>query len=297
MLLGMRESEIDRAFDAIAEFAGVGAYINVPIKRYSSGMQLRLAFSVAAHLAADVMIIDEVLAVGDAEFQRKCLGAMRDVSRGGRTTLFVSHNMAAVESLCTRVMWLEKGEIKRIGKPDDIVREYLTAGMGELRSESAEQVLADRPRGWSDGGARLRSIGFQRVCESKGRSHWDVAFGEAFELALQFDIERPMETLVPAIGFRSERGEDVLTSHACDSGLIELPRGARGGRAVVRVEQPWLRPGTYFVEAALLSGTRLVDYVSDAAVLVVEDQAVEGAPPLQLKKGVVAPVWNWRYED
>jgi hypothetical protein len=122
-----------------------------------------------------------------------------------------------------------------------------------------------------------------------------VAFGEAFELGLQFQLERPMETLVPAIGFRSERGEDVLTSHACDQGLIELPRNTSSGRAVVRVEQPWLRPGTYFVEAALLSGTRLVDYVADAAVLVVEDHAVEGAPPLQLKKGVVAPVWHWRY--
>lgn len=297
MLLGMHKSDIDRAFDAITEFAGVGAYINVPIKRYSSGMQLRLAFSVAAHLAADVMIVDEVLAVGDAEFQRRCIGAMRDVSRGGRTTLFVSHNMAAVESLCTRVMWLEKGEIKRIGKPDEVVREYLTAGLGKLRSESAVQDLAARPRDSTDGGARLRSIGFQRVGESKGRSPWDVAFGEAFEVALQFELGRPMETLVPAIGFRSERGEDVLTSHACDQGLIELPRSATSGRAVVRVEQPWLRPGTYFVEAALLSGNLLVDYVADAAVLVVEDQAVEGAPRLELKKGVVAPVWDWRYGD
>ena len=139
------------------------------------------------------------------------------------------------------------------------------------------------------------SIAFHRMGEAKGRSPWDVAFGEPFELALQFELERPMETLVPAIGFRSERGEDVLTSHACDRGLMELPKGMTAGRAIVRVEQPWLRPGTYFVEAALLSGTRLVDYVADAAVLVVEDHAVEGAPPLQLKKGVIAPVWEWRY--
>jgi lipopolysaccharide transport system ATP-binding protein len=297
MLLGMREPDIDRAFDAIAEFAGVGPYIGVPIKRYSSGMQLRLAFAVAAHLAADVMIIDEVLAVGDAEFQRKCLGAMRDVSRRGRTTLFVSHNMAAVESLCTRVMWLEKGEIKAIGRPDEIVREYLTAGMADLRDQVAIHHLGDRPRGWQDGGARLEAIGFQRVGIADGRSAWDVGFGETFELALDFELERPLETLVPAIGFRSERGEDVLTSHACDRGLIELEPGMTRGRAIVRVEQPWLRPGTYFVEAALLSGTRLVDYVADAAVLVVEDWSVAGAPPLQLKKGIVAPVWEWRYVD
>lgn len=295
MLLGMRQTDVDGAFDAICDFAGIGAYINVPIKRYSSGMQLRLAFSVAAHLAADVMIIDEVLAVGDAEFQRKCLGAMRDVSRSGRTTLFVSHNMAAVESLCTRVMWLEGGKIRRIGEPDEVVRDYLTAGMAELRSEKAEQPLSDRPRSWVLGNGRLESLTFQRVGASMGRSPWDVGFGEAFELVLQFNLDRPMEGLVPGIAIRSERGEEVLTSHACDAQSLEMPAGTTTGRALVRLEQPWLRPGTYFVEAALLSGARLVDNVRDAAVLVVEDQAVEGAPPLSLKKGMVAPVWEWRY--
>jgi lipopolysaccharide transport system ATP-binding protein len=297
MLLGMRESDIDRAFDAITDFAGVGAYINVPIKRYSSGMQLRLAFSVAAHLAADVMIIDEVLAVGDAEFQRKCLGAMRDVSRRGRTTLFVSHNMAAVETLCTRVMWLENGKVKRIGAPNEVVRDYLTAGMSELRSESAEQRLGDRPRSWVLGNGRLESLTFQRLGDALGRSAWDVAFGEAFELQLDFALDRPMDGLIPGIAIRSDRGEEILTSHACDAGSLEMPPGSTTGRAIVRIAHPWLRPGTYFIEAALLSGARLVDNVRDAAVLVVEDQAAAGAPPLPLKKGVVAPVWEWRYAD
>jgi lipopolysaccharide transport system ATP-binding protein len=297
MLLGMREEDIDRAFDAIVEFAGVGPYIGVPIKRYSSGMQLRLAFAVAAHLAADVMIIDEVLAVGDAEFQRKCLGAMRDVSRRGRTTLFVSHNMAAVESLCTRVMWLDKGEVKAVGRPDEMVRQYLTAGMSELRSESATQTLADRPRSWVLGNGRLESVTFRRLGDPLGRSPWDVAFGEAFELEVEFELDRPMEGVVPGIAIRSDRGEDVLTSHACDAGSLEMPARSTRGRAVVRIEQPWLRPGTYFLEVGLLSGSKLIDNVRDAAVLVVEDLAVEGSPPLPLKKGVVAPVWGWRYVD
>jgi lipopolysaccharide transport system ATP-binding protein len=124
-LLGMAKTDIAKQFDKIVEFAGVAEYIDTPIKRYSSGMKLRLAFAVAAHLSADVMIVDEVLAVGDAEFQAKCLNVMRDGTRTGRTTLFVSHNMAAVENLCSRVMWLDQGVIVRTGKADAVVREYL----------------------------------------------------------------------------------------------------------------------------------------------------------------------------
>ena len=133
-LLGMAKQDIAKQFDKILEFAGVAEYIDTPIKRYSSGMKLRLAFAVAAHLSADVMIVDEVLAVGDAEFQAKCLNVMRDGTKTGRTTLFVSHNMAAVENLCSRVMWLDQGAIVRTGRAEEVVREYLggaitTAGM------------------------------------------------------------------------------------------------------------------------------------------------------------------------
>ncbi len=124
-LLGMTKSDIVKQFDKILEFAGVAEYIDTPIKRYSTGMKLRLAFAVAAHLSADVMIVDEVLAVGDAEFQARCLSVMRDGMKTGRTTLFVSHNMAAVENLCSRVMWLDQGSIVRTGKPEVVVREYL----------------------------------------------------------------------------------------------------------------------------------------------------------------------------
>jgi lipopolysaccharide transport system ATP-binding protein len=146
MLLGMPARAVDKAYDAICEFAGIGPYIDTPIKRYSSGMQLRLAFAVAAHLAADTMIVDEVLAVGDAEFQAKCTRTMREAAGRGRTTLFVSHNMAAVENLCTRVMWLERGRVMRIGAADEIVREYLsgaTASTGHV-SEYVARPLSIR---------------------------------------------------------------------------------------------------------------------------------------------------------
>ena len=125
-ILGMRKHEIDRKFDEIVDFSGVERYIDTPVKRYSSGMYVRLAFAVAAHLESEILIVDEVLAVGDAEFQKKCLGKMGDVSKGeGRTVLFVSHNMAAVEALCNKVITLEYGRIKEIGNPSKLIVNYL----------------------------------------------------------------------------------------------------------------------------------------------------------------------------
>src|SRR5512142_2201878 len=121
----MKKAEIARKFDEIVEFAEIARFLDTPVKRYSSGMYVRLAFAVAAHLEPDIMIVDEVLAVGDAEFQKKALGKMKDVSsQGGRTVLFVSHNMAAVETLCTKAILLEKGSIFDKGQPGWMVQQY-----------------------------------------------------------------------------------------------------------------------------------------------------------------------------
>ena len=143
-LLGMPKREIARKFEEIVEFAGVREYIDTPIKRYSSGLKVRLAFAVAAYLSADVMIVDEVLAVGDAEFQAKCMGTMQDGARTGRTTLFVSHNMAAVEGLCQRVMWLEKGQVRRVGPAGEVVREYLSGLAPEANGGRVFAANTDR---------------------------------------------------------------------------------------------------------------------------------------------------------
>ena len=124
-ILGMSKSEIDQKFDEIISFSGVGKFIDTPIKRYSSGMRVRLAFSVAAHLEPEILIVDEVLAVGDANFQKKCLGKMDDVAKSGRTVLFVSHNLESIISLCDRVIWIDDGEIKGDGNPLQIVNQYL----------------------------------------------------------------------------------------------------------------------------------------------------------------------------
>src|SRR3954462_7570107 len=148
-ILGMSRAEIRQNFDAIVEFAGIGRFIDTPVKRYSSGMFVRLAFAVAAHLEPAILIIDEVLAVGDVAFQAKCLGKMEDVARGGRTVLFVSHNMGAVKSLCTRAVTLDGGQVVCDSTPDIAIAEYLSRVTGgssshavlEPREDVAVQVL------------------------------------------------------------------------------------------------------------------------------------------------------------
>lgn len=141
-VLGMRKKEIDLKFDEIIEFSGISKHIDTPVKRYSSGMTVRLAFSVAAHLEPEILIIDEVLAVGDAEFQNKCLGKMNDVAMAGRTVLFVSHNMSAVRNLCTRSLLLINGTMSYDGSPDKAIERYLTKGSssGKLLTSNGFQV-------------------------------------------------------------------------------------------------------------------------------------------------------------
>jgi lipopolysaccharide transport system ATP-binding protein len=124
-ILGMARAEIRRKFDEIVAFAEIEKFLDTPVKRYSSGMYVRLAFAVAAHLDPEILLVDEVLAVGDAEFQKKCLGKMQDVSRSGRTVLFVSHNMGAIEALCSKAVYLFEGVLKAIGDPDELVKQYL----------------------------------------------------------------------------------------------------------------------------------------------------------------------------
>ncbi|HWI19291.1 MAG TPA: ABC transporter ATP-binding protein [Vicinamibacterales bacterium] len=135
-ILGMSRAETSRKFDEIVAFAEVEQFLDTPVKRYSSGMYVRLAFAVAAHLEPEILVVDEVLAVGDADFQKRCLGKMHEVSRGGRTVLFVSHNMAAIQALCSRAIWLESGTVAADGAVGDSVRRYLTSSANAARTES-----------------------------------------------------------------------------------------------------------------------------------------------------------------
>jgi lipopolysaccharide transport system ATP-binding protein len=140
-ILGMKRSEIDSKFDQIVDFSELEKFLDTPVKRYSSGMYMRLAFAVASHLEPEILVIDEVLAVGDVSFQRKCLGKMGDAAREGRTVLFVSHNMVAVQSLCTRAVWLEKGELHEDGKTSPVISNYLSATLAIPTEQVWEDIM------------------------------------------------------------------------------------------------------------------------------------------------------------
>ncbi|MCF8461075.1 MAG: ABC transporter ATP-binding protein [Flavobacteriales bacterium] len=177
-IMGMRRAEITRKLDEIIEFAGVQRYVNTPVKRYSSGMYVRLAFSVAAHLEPEVLIVDEVLAVGDAEFQKKCLGKMGEVSKTGRTILFVSHNMAAVKALCHNAILLENGTVTYSGTSEEVVNRYLSSS-GDNRYSVAWDDKESAP---GDDTARLKSVHLE--CNQRDVSLIDVTTD--FSFAIEF---------------------------------------------------------------------------------------------------------------
>ena len=201
-ILGMTRAEIRKKFDEIVDFAAVQKFIDTPIKRYSSGMYVRLAFAVAAHLDPDILVVDEVLAVGDSEFQKKCLGKMDDVSRReGRTVLLVSHNMGVITTLCPNTIWLHKGSIRDFGETRKVTGQYLAQ-----RMQNQEQVLDLQST------ARVRNRE-ERFCLE--RLEWlcdlPLRHGEAIKARIQFSTRMPVNHLVVGIGFSTIDGRRLLT--------------------------------------------------------------------------------------
>ena len=275
-ILGMRRSEIARQFDEIVAFAEVEEFLDTPVKRYSSGMHVRLAFSVAAHLEAEVLIVDEVLAVGDASFQKKCLGKMDDVSRSGRTVLFVSHNMAAVENLCSRGLLLEKGRLAHAGGVEDVVKRYL-----ETVGSEGPVDLTERTDRQGDG--RLR---FTRVAS-------DLKFGSPGEIVLNYSADRPLRNVEVSLGLFTIRGEGALFLGNALVGdeLTELPQD---GTIVCNFDKVPLLPGTYSVNVFGMVNGVLADWIIDAGRIEVSEGDFFGTGKLQSSGyGPVAVAHSW----
>lgn len=199
-VLGMAKRDIERKFDAIVDFSDVSRFLDVPVKRYSSGMQVRLAFSVAAHLDPQILVIDEVLAVGDAEFQSKCLGKMEDVSRHGRTVIFVSHQLAAVQRLCTRGVLLDTGRVTLAAGIDDVVASYVSS-----LARAATRPLPDRNDRRGDGALRFTSIAFLDGDDEPVNS---VTSGEPVSILVGYSLHSTVNTkhLLFALSIKDRSG-------------------------------------------------------------------------------------------
>jgi lipopolysaccharide transport system ATP-binding protein len=269
-ILGLRKREITARFDEIVEFSGVERFIDTPVKRYSSGMRLRLAFAVAAHLEPEILVIDEVLAVGDAEFQRRCLGKMGDVTGRGRTVLFVSHNLAALRSLCTRAVWLDAGRVAAEGAPQAVLDAYLAAA--EQRVELPLAQRRDRA-----GNGELR---FTRVVLRAGDAAREDArptTGRPLEIALAYTAASgaPLKTVRVAVLFLDAFGNRVLATDTrfLNADFRELPPA---GEIVCRIPDLPLATGHYQLNVWATVADEVADHVEEAIPLRVEDGDVFG---------------------
>jgi lipopolysaccharide transport system ATP-binding protein len=267
-ILGMRRTEIARKFDEIVDFAEIGQFLDTPVKRYSSGMYTRLAFAVASHLEPEVLLVDEVLAVGDAGFQKKCLGKMDEVSRAGRTILFVSHNMGAIKSLCQRAILLEKGRVVCDGSPGEVVNRYLAQEMEMARTG----IISETAPRFGSGMARLRSV---KITNTDGLAVSQLYFRQPFRVTVEVDVLKDMSDGVFEVSVSDLDGNHVICNMTTDGGSAPLEL-AKGRHTVsVEMENPLL-PRRYTLDLAVhRSDGSTEDYVQrtfDFAVLKVAEE-------------------------
>ena len=264
-ILGMTKKEITRKLDAIIAFSGVEKFIDTPIKRYSSGMRLRLGFAVAAHLDPDILLVDEVLAVGDAEFQKKCLRAMDDLHSGGRTVLFVSHNMAAVEHLCPRCIWIEGGTIREDGPSHEVIRHYLSAFVAPHEKGFDFSNISTR-RGQADG----QIIGLQYLDESN-KPKSVIRSGDKLTIRLKYRIHRPIPAAHFGLEVFTDLGTMVTSANTWMTGLQMpiLPVGT--GHVDLKIDFLNLMPRCYYLTLWLKSATgQMYDALEHCATMEVE---------------------------
>ncbi|MBY0549963.1 MAG: ABC transporter ATP-binding protein [Candidatus Obscuribacterales bacterium] len=229
-ILGMSKMEVARKYDDIVAFSEIERFIDTPIKHYSSGMHVRLAFAVAAHLEPEILLIDEVLAVGDAEFQRKCLGKMSSVVRGGRTILFVSHNLAAITQLSHRVAWIDGGQVRLIGPPHDVVAAYLQSGTAGFGQKSWSE--GDRP---GDEDVRLTGV---RLCSEDGRLDNSFEVNESFYIEVSYIVLRKVQNLCISLQLTTTEGMVLL--HSTDTNRNETTERLPGEYSSRCVIPPFL---------------------------------------------------------
>ena len=292
-ILGMQRSEIERKFDEIVAFSGVEKFIDTPVKRYSSGMYLRLAFAVAAHLEPEILVVDEVLAVGDAEFQRKCLGKMSDVAQAGRTVLFVSHNMSAILRLTEETIVLERGRLAMRAPTAEAVDYYMSSGFNKTgeRVWTPEEVPASaRP---------FRPIAL-RVRDRRGAVVDTVRSVEPFTIEIEYALDAPVQGLRVGLYLMSMRGEHVFTSFDTDDPeKFEryTVREAGRYRSVCTVPGDLLNEGRYAL-GINASAYRVRRFFQDenALVFTVDGTGAPGKQWPEQRMGLVRPRLDWTIE-
>jgi lipopolysaccharide transport system ATP-binding protein len=294
-ILGMKKSEIDRKFDEIVAFSGVESFLDTPLKHYSSGMQLRLAFSVAAHLEPEILLVDEVLAVGDLEFQKKCLGKMEEVTRGGRTVLFVSHNMGAVRRICTRGVWLDGGAVRLFGTAAECVDAYTASVEAAAEAGTGCFDMTSRTDRVGNGRAKFRTI---RMKDSEGRERGTFEFGEPFEMEFELDCHENVRSSFVGISFLASDGTNLLSSHHTDSAEIRELRAPGLATLACRYATNTLKPGGYMLQAAILDAAtwEFIDWIHAIGPFTITEGTGKFGRVPDHRPGYTQPVLHWQWK-
>jgi lipopolysaccharide transport system ATP-binding protein len=282
-IIGMSKKEIDRKFDEIVEFSGVKKFIDTPIKRYSSGMAVRLAFAVAAHIEPEILIIDEVLAVGDAEFQKKCLGKMQSVGREGRTVLFVSHNMLAINQLCHRVIWLEDGKQKMDGHPQDIIAKYLSYGTEGMATWDNIDEYSD---------AQEVVVESVRLLAEDGCPNAIHQFNAPLSVEINYSVKEDLKNL--SICYQVYNSTGIVVYESIDTDLPvyrDVVRKQGKYKSVCMIDNSLLLPDRYTISvSAFIDKVKLITSHETVITFDISEVGYNLNPE---RLGVVAPIFKW----
>jgi len=289
-ILGMRKREIDEKFDKIVEFSGVEKFLDMPVKRYSSGMQVRLAFSVAAHLEPDILIIDEVLAVGDAEFQKKCLGKMDQVTKeAGRTILFVSHDMSAIKKICNRVIILENGEMIFDGEVEEGIKRY-------FKDKSINKPEIDFHTG-EDMTKKKLYFKKARLLNQKGIPEIHFEYGDKIKLEIEYIVNTTLDNSLLGVEIINSEGTTILSTTSQDA-LGEIKNRKNPGEYKYSLEidsSLFTKPNSYYIN--FNSAVPKVEYLDTPKENLYFDVSEGTSSPSYLlghgRKGVIEPVIEW----
>lgn len=282
-ILGMKRWEILKKFDEIVSFSEVEKFIDTPVKFYSSGMSVRLAFSVAAHLQPEILLVDEVLAVGDVGFQKRCLGKMEGIASEGRTILFVSHNMGVVSALCDRCILFKEGNIECTGRPQETVSCY-------LGTDVFQSVVKVRPEMRNRGGNTVRLCSCE-ISNLKGEPSNSFLIGEDFSLEIHVDVDTPMKTYFWIIVCDAE-GKPVLSSHQGDYELIQIDVGSYRLKCTTRGIR--LLPGRFSISAGAFDSQRtFLEWVDNIQRFEVMPSFMNGKP-FDYRWGLVDQKVEWK---
>lgn len=289
-ILGMRKSDIVRQYDEIVEFSGVEKFLDTPVKRYSSGMYIRLAFAIAANLQSDILLVDEILAVGDAEFQKKCLGKMDDVANQGRTVVFVSHNMPAVLNLCEESVHLDNGQIKAMGKTANVINSYLK------REEGSKSELINNDSPAIDSILKIRMVrledSFKNIKNSFERN-------EDCNLVIDVEIIQPGKGYNVAFEIYDLSIGVIMCSTYWDSD-IDLNQGFYWNKGVhrlsVKLPLQMLRESEYYLKiTATIPKIMILDEMKEELLLSVKDDSSPIVKTGEGRRGVILPILEWNF--